>query len=92
MENGQYDENWKPVHLFPEQGFTAFKELGGDFFLPAHWAMFVLSYHNWKEPVEKITNLMKEEKNLESLIVPKIGQILRLRKLEYLTPWWSNVN
>ncbi len=53
MECGQYNDDWRPIHLFPDESVQAAIDGGAKKAMPVHWAGFALSYqHTWKEPVE----------------------------------------
>lgn len=53
MECGQYNDDWRPVHLFPDESVQAALDAGVRKAMPIHWAGFSLSYHHtWKDPAE----------------------------------------
>ena len=56
MENGQYNEGWKAIHLLPLQLSDAIDELHPTHVLTYHHAKFKLSVHTWYEPLENIYN------------------------------------
>ena len=51
---GAYGEQWPDIHLNPEEAVQAHLDLGGDLFVPIHWATFDLALHTWAEPVERL--------------------------------------
>jgi L-ascorbate metabolism protein UlaG (beta-lactamase superfamily) len=89
LENGQYNKNWKYVHLFPIETIQAFKDLRGKKLFPVHWGMFELSLHSWFEPIEKIAKLAKE--NNIDLLAPEIGKVVKIKERNELIYWWDAV-
>ncbi len=55
IENGQYNERWRDVHLFPDQTARAAKVLQAGRFVPIHWGAYSLSLHAWNTPVIQST-------------------------------------
>ena len=91
IENGQYDRNWRYIHLLPNEVLQAAKDLNAKRILPVHSAKFVLGNHPWDEPLELITK-NKEAKNL-NLITPMIGEQVNLKdENQTFTKWWRNLN
>lgn len=88
IENGQYNEQWREVHVLPEETAQAFLDLKGKRLVPVHWAMFDLSFHNWYEPIEKLEAESKT-KNI-NLLTPKFGQLVKLEEETIFEKWWKN--
>jgi len=88
LESGQYNENWKEVHMLPREGIQAFKDLKAKKYFPVHWGMFELALHSWYEPIEKIYKLSKENKI--ELIAPMLGQIVTIDNTFNIIEWWKN--
>jgi L-ascorbate metabolism protein UlaG (beta-lactamase superfamily) len=88
MECGQYDPRWKDVHMMPEETAQAHLDVGGDLMLPVHWGAFVLSFHSWTDPIERVSAIAQQ---LDiPLLTPKIGERLVVEKGERGTPhWWK---
>lgn len=87
MECGQYNENWKDIHMIPEETAIAGKELNAKVMMPIHWAAFTLAMHSWTDPVERVTIKAKEIN--QSLFVPKIGEFIVLKDSLWTTEeWW----
>ncbi len=87
MECGQYDVRWSNSHMLPEQTVQAHRDVKGRVLMPIHWSAFILAFHAWFEPVER---LLKEAKRDEiPVLTPMIG--------ESVTPesttrkWWREV-
>ena len=43
LEDGQYNKNWKYIHMMPEETVQAAIDLKAKKLLPVHWAKFSLS-------------------------------------------------
>jgi L-ascorbate metabolism protein UlaG (beta-lactamase superfamily) len=88
LENGQYNEKWKYIHMFPEQTLNAGKDLHAKRVLPVHNSKFALAQHEWDEPLRKLSALHHE--NDFTLITPRIGQVVYLRDtLQVFEFWWE---
>lgn len=48
-------------------------------FMPIHWAKYDLSYHNWDEPIIRVT--YESEKKNVTVATPLIGEIFNLKEL-----------
>ncbi|MEO1257538.1 MAG: MBL fold metallo-hydrolase [Bacteroidota bacterium] len=74
MECGQYNEDWRPVHLFPDESVQAAIDAKVKKAMPVHWAGFALSYqHTWEQPAEDFVSAAIE-KNMDYL-TPALGEI-----------------
>lgn len=87
MENGQYDESWRAVHLLPEETATAFEELNARRLFPVHWGMFQLAFHTWYDPIVSLAEIATK-RQLE-LATPTIGEVLDIDQQIPTTPWWE---
>lgn len=87
IENGQYDELWKEVHILPEETVIAYKDLKSKALVPVHWGMFDLALHNWFDPMERLEKA-SEGKNI-NLYTPKFGQIVEINKQTIFEKWWK---
>jgi L-ascorbate metabolism protein UlaG (beta-lactamase superfamily) len=88
LENGQYDKNWKYIHMMPEEVLLAAKELNTKILFPVHSSKFALGNHAWYEPLEKITTL-PHEGNFK-IITPKIGSKLSpTDTTQFFPAWWK---
>lgn len=92
LENGQYDYKWKYIHMQPEEVLKAASDLKAKRLFPVHSAKFKLANHNWKEPLERITNL-NDSTFVVPIITPKVGNFIDLnnpnQNFEY---WWKDVH
>lgn len=87
LECGQYNPNWRYIHMLPEQIIPAARDLHAKHLMIVHWAKFPLANHNWNEPAIKVTEFAKEA--AMPLITPMIGEKLSLDELNRSwDPWW----
>ena len=87
LEAGAYNEQWKEVHMMPEETIMAHQDLKGKILFPIHNSSFKLSNHAWNEPLEKLVAKAKKEK--VELTHPKMGQIISLLNKEKTVQWWK---
>lgn len=86
LENGQYNENWKYIHMMPAEVVQAAIDLKAKLLLPVHWSKFSLSLHAWDEPMIR---LIKEAKNKGIRVIhPLIGETLNLKSPASGREWW----
>jgi len=91
IENGQYNESWKYIHLLPGEVLQATKELHAKRVLPVHSGKFPLALHAWDEPFKLITANGKKE-NID-VITPMIGEVVDLDNAQQVfSHWWENVD
>lgn len=50
MECGQYNEDWKAIHMMPEETIQAALDVKSKLVLPIHWGAFTLALHDWTDP------------------------------------------
>lgn len=90
LENGQYDEKWKYIHMMPGEQVKAAKDLKAKALLPVHSGKFTLGNHDWDEPLSKITESPAD--SLLRIITPMIGeQVNLLDTARQFTHWWKSV-
>lgn len=89
LENGQYDKNWKYIHMMPEEVVQAAIDLKANILLPVHWSKFSLSIHDWDEPIIRIVKEAKRQG--VSILHPMIGEGLHLNDEISSEPWWETV-
>jgi L-ascorbate metabolism protein UlaG (beta-lactamase superfamily) len=90
LENGQYNVNWRYIHMMPEQTVQAAKDLKVKRFLPVHSSKFALSIHSWDEPLKRVTALSK--KAGITIVTPLIGEQVHLKdSTQTFSEWWKNV-
>lgn len=88
LECEQYHANWPYIHSLPDEIIQEVKELQLKNFIPIHNSKFKLSVHPWYEPLEKITQLAKE--NNQTITTPKIGEVVYWNELgKNWEKWWQ---
>ena len=89
MECGQYNEDWKPIHMLPEETVIASIDLKSKLMLPIHWGAFTLALHDWTDPIVRVTKKANELKL--PITTPKIGEPVIIGNSNYPTDkWWTN--
>lgn len=87
MECGQYNDDWKDIHMFPNESVKAAIEAKVSKAMPVHWGGFNLSYqHAWYEPTEEFVQSAKNKSLAYSL--PKIGEIFSPSD-DLKENWWK---
>ncbi|NRB48563.1 MAG: MBL fold metallo-hydrolase [Saprospiraceae bacterium] len=87
MECGQYNEDWRPVHLFPDEAVQAALDAGAKKAMPVHWAGFPLSYqHTWQEPPIVFVNAARDQHLAYAL--PALGQLFDIGT-QLQEQWWD---
>jgi L-ascorbate metabolism protein UlaG (beta-lactamase superfamily) len=90
LECGQYNTNWKYIHLLPEQMIPAATDLNTKMLMPVHWGKFALAMHAWDEPVSKVTEAAKTV-NLP-VLTPMIGEKVNLDAPKIGGDWWKGID
>lgn len=90
LECGQYNKNWKYIHMMPEEVVQAAADLKANHSVIVHWAKFPLAQHAWNEPPARATE--EAERRGVSLLTPMIGQSISLREpTKNNTKWWLEI-
>ena len=91
LENGQYNKNWKYIHLMPGELIKAATDLQAKNVFPVHSAKFALALHPWDEP---LINAFEAFKNTSTrLTTPMIGEAVRLKDTtQVFSEWWKGIN
>jgi L-ascorbate metabolism protein UlaG (beta-lactamase superfamily) len=89
IECGQYNEQWKQIHMMPEQTVLAGIDLKAKLIMPIHWAAFKLAFHTWTDPIERVTKKAKEM-NMP-IATPMIGEPILIDKQNQFphSDWWT---
>ncbi|WP_192901464.1 MBL fold metallo-hydrolase [Trabulsiella odontotermitis] len=88
MENGQYDQDWKYVHMMPEETAQAAVDLNAQAVLPGHAGRFVLAKHTWDDPYKQLA-LASRNKGYR-LLTPMIGEPVRVNdRSQQFRAWWE---
>ena len=89
MECGQYNEDWKLLHMMPEETVKASVDLKSKLILPIHWGAFTLAFHDWTDPIERAI-IKANELNIP-ITTPKIGEPVMIGdKIFPSDKWWLN--
>lgn len=90
LDSGQYNENWRWVHMMPEDTALAAKDLNAKAIIPVHTAKFSMAYHTWDDPFYRMVKA--SEGAPYSLIMPIPGEVVLLDNLQqYISGWWENL-
>lgn len=89
LENGQYGNNWKYIHMQPEEVVQAAIDLRAKVLFPVHWAKFALGAHAWDEPIKRVLKIA-EEKGMP-VMYPVIGECVYFDKRNEYRRWWDEV-
>ncbi len=89
LENGQYNQDWKYIHMLPGEQMKAMKDLNAKRMIPVHNSKFVLALHSWDEPLKKMDELNTEKLRI---LFPKMGEKTNWKNdsLVY-KKWWEKV-
>lgn len=91
VENGQYNQNWKYIHMMPDEVVKAAKELHAKRILPVHSGKFALALHAWDEPLRLITENGRAA-GLD-IITPMIGEVVNLDdEQQRFSKWWEGAD
>lgn len=89
MENGQYNELWHTIHMYPEEAIPEGINAKAKVMTPVHWAGFPLALHHWKDPIERFQ--AEAERTDQKLACPRIGQIVDMTKPFEQENWWEEL-
>jgi L-ascorbate metabolism protein UlaG (beta-lactamase superfamily) len=87
IQIGAYSPAWPDIHMTPEDAVKAHVDLRAGLLLPVHWATFVLSYHSWSEPVDR---LWREAKEFDvPVAIPRPGERVDVGTPPVVDAWWQ---
>lgn len=90
LDNGQYNAQWKYIHMVPAEVLQAAADLKGRRLMPVHSGKFAMSDHPWAEPLIQISELNKSV-NIP-LVTPLIGEAVSLKdESQVFSQWWLGV-
>lgn len=93
LDNGQYNDAWKEIHMHPDQVLQAANDLKAKRLFPVHSSKYVLAMHPWDEPLNRVSRLNQESKNPISLFTPQIGEKVNLDdSTRIFEKWWEEIN
>lgn len=86
LELGQYNHDWKYIHMLPGEQLQAMLDLNAEILIPVHNSKFSLAMHAWHEPLEKIHELNQDNRKI---ITPKIGTKVYWQEESEFSEWWK---
>jgi L-ascorbate metabolism protein UlaG (beta-lactamase superfamily) len=89
IQIGAYGEGWPDIHMTPEDGLRAHLDVRGGLLIPVHWCTFMLAFHAWSEPVERVRREAKEHG--VTLAVPRPGERVDVDAPPEVDAWWQPV-
>lgn len=89
LDGGQYNIQWKDIHMVPEETAQAALDLQTKKLFPVHWAKFSLAHHAWYEPAMRVTQAC-ETQNVP-YFTTKIGEVNDWKTKSGGEKWWENV-
>lgn len=89
LENGQYNPDWRYIHLLPEQFYPAANDLRAKSVLPVHHSKFSLARHSWDEPLKAVAAARKSRD--PRLLTPRIGEKVNLDVPQDYDAWWESI-
>jgi L-ascorbate metabolism protein UlaG (beta-lactamase superfamily) len=87
LECGQYNEQWRNSHMFPEDPAHAALDLRAKKLFAVHWGKFALSVHPWDEPIIRLSAICLERGI--TLVHPLIGGSIHYDEDETFPRWWA---
>ena len=93
LENGQYNQQWKYIHMLPDDVVQAIKDLNADKVFTVHNSKYAMAYHDWDEPMEALDERLQKEWIDDQWITPIIGQVVELDNInnQTFTRWWNEI-
>jgi L-ascorbate metabolism protein UlaG (beta-lactamase superfamily) len=89
MENGQYNELWHQIHMYPEESVQAAIDANAKKIMPVHWGAFSLAQHSWTEPADRFV-AEAEAKGIKYCL-PVLGEEFSVG-CETMNKWWEGLS
>jgi L-ascorbate metabolism protein UlaG (beta-lactamase superfamily) len=89
IQVGAYGEGWPDIHMTPEDGLRSHLDVGGGLLIPVHWCTYVLAFHAWAEPVNRLWLSAKEHD--VTLAVPRPGERVDVDNPPEVDGWWQTI-
>lgn len=90
LDSGQHNESWRYIHMMTDEVIKASKDLKAKVLLPSHICKLCLANHAWNEPLEELSEMMKNEKF--SILTPIIGEKIELKSKKWIkNNWWKSI-
>jgi L-ascorbate metabolism protein UlaG (beta-lactamase superfamily) len=87
VQIGAYSPSWPDIHMTPEEALAAHLDVRGELFIPVHWATFVLAFHAWAEPVDRLWRVAKARDM--RIAVPRPGERVNVDDPPPVDGWWQ---
>lgn len=87
IQVGAYNASWPDIHMTPEEGVQAHRDLRGGLLIPVHWGTFNLALHPWGEPVDRVWAEAKAHS--VDLAVPRLGERVHVHGAPKVSGWWQ---
>jgi L-ascorbate metabolism protein UlaG (beta-lactamase superfamily) len=87
VQVGAYGESWPDIHMVPEDGLSTHLDVRGGVLIPVHWCTYVLAFHSWSEPIDRLWRDAKERG--VTLAVPRPGERVDVDNPPEVVPWWQ---
>jgi L-ascorbate metabolism protein UlaG (beta-lactamase superfamily) len=89
VQCGAYGEGWPDIHMTPEDAVRAHRDVRGGLLVPVHWCTFVLAFHDWSDPVERLWQAARAQD--VPVAFPRPGERIDVAKPPEPDPWWQSV-
>jgi L-ascorbate metabolism protein UlaG (beta-lactamase superfamily) len=89
LECGQYDPQWKYIHMMPAEVIRAAGDLKAKQLMPVHWGKFALANHAWDDPIRALQQLAGAGDI--KLVTPMIGEPVNLGREQSFGRWWETL-
>lgn len=88
MENGQYNKDWRYIHMMPNELAMAVADLNPRVVIAGHNSKYALAKHPWDEPLDNAATV-------DSVIFPIIGSVVDFQDsvatAKLRTKWWKEI-
>lgn len=90
LDSGQHNQDWRNIHMMTDEVVKASKDLKAKALLPSHICKLCLANHAWNEPLDELSEMMKNEKF--SFMTPIIGEKVELKSNKRTeNSWWKSI-
>ena len=78
LENGQYNDDWKYIHMMPQYLVRAALDLKAKKVMTVHHSKYALAHHRWDEPLKNELDMAKNDSL--HVLIPQIGEVVKLKE------------
>jgi L-ascorbate metabolism protein UlaG (beta-lactamase superfamily) len=89
IECGAWDAMWAGIHMTPEEGVQAHRDLQGRVMVAVHNGTFDLALHPWRAPFDRSD--AAAQAHGVTLATPMMGEVMTLGAALPQTKWWHNL-